>query len=439
MFRDAGFLRAMILGTVLLFVFLSQGFWFLRVWRFAGRIKSASVRLVARGVWLAATVWALTAFFSNVSFRGSYVNFHNPSLAAIAGLWISSAMFAYLAVMIVYAIAWLWELCRRALTRPAAHADSPAASTEDVEAVDFTRRRFLQTSTAVAAAAPLLGAAYGFAVERFRYEIREADLAIAGLPAALTGLRIAQLSDLHIGNYMSAAGIRRAVDMANELGPDLTVVTGDFLTRRGDPLEACITELARLRAGLGVWGCNGNHEIYANAESTAERLFARHGMMLLRQRSVELVHNAQPFNLIGVDYQRQLVGRPRGPVKLDVIDLLVRRDVPNILLSHNPNTFPSAAELGIELMLTGHTHGGQVRVEILDHYFSPAEFLTPYVAGKYVRPLHSSTSLRDAEAWHAAPKAAASVVYVNRGLGTIGAPVRLGVPPEISLHTLRRA
>ena len=153
-------------------------------------------------------------------------------------------------------------------------------------------------------------------------------------------------------------------------------------------------------------------------------------MMLLRQRSVELVHNAQPFNLIGVDYQRQLVGRPRGPVKLDVIDLLVRRNMPNILLSHNPNTFPSAAELGIELMLTGHTHGGQVRVEILDHYFSPAEFLTPYVAGMYVRPLHSSTSLRDAEAWHAKPKAPPSVVYVNRGLGTIGAPVRLGVPPR---------
>jgi uncharacterized protein len=90
-------------------------------------------------------------------------------------------------------------------------------------------------------------------------------------------------------------------------------------------------------------------------------------------------------------------------------------------------------------MLTGHTHGGQVRVEILDHHFSPAEFLTPYVAGMYERPLHSSPNLRDAEAWDAAPKAPASVVYVNRGLGTIGAPVRLGVRPEISLHTLRRA
>jgi predicted MPP superfamily phosphohydrolase len=90
-------------------------------------------------------------------------------------------------------------------------------------------------------------------------------------------------------------------------------------------------------------------------------------------------------------------------------------------------------------MLTGHTHGGQVRVEILDHRFSPARFLTPYEAGLYKRPLASASARSDEEVWGAAPSAAAAVVYVNRGLGTIGAPVRLGVPPEISLLTLRCA
>jgi predicted MPP superfamily phosphohydrolase len=97
--------------------------------------------------------------------------------------------------------------------------------------------------------------------------------------------------------------------------------------------------------------------------------------------------------------------------------------VPNILLSHNPNSFYRAAELGIELSLAGHTHGGQVRVEILDHRLSPARFITRFIAGLYALPMSGGTSR--------------SFLYVNRGLGTIGIPVRLGVAPEITLITLR--
>jgi predicted MPP superfamily phosphohydrolase len=126
------------------------------------------------------------------------------------------------------------------------------------------------------------------------------------------------------------------------------------------------------------------------------------------------------------------------------IERLVRHDVPNILLSHNPNSFPRAAELGIELSLAGHTHGGQVRVEILDRRWNPARFLTPYVAGAYRRPLYSSARLTDDElsstTLDAVELAAQpSTIYVNRGLGTIGVPIRLGVPPEITQITLRRA
>jgi predicted MPP superfamily phosphohydrolase len=115
--------------------------------------------------------------------------------------------------------------------------------------------------------------------------------------------------------------------------------------------------------------------------------------------------------------------------------------MPNILLSHNPNSFNRAAELGIELSLAGHTHGGQIQVEILDHRLSPARFITDYIAGLYMRPLFAPAKTVTSQKFLQASslQGPRSAIYVNRGLGTVGAPVRLGVPPEISLLTLRRA
>jgi hypothetical protein len=231
--------------------------------------------------------------------------------------------------------------------------------------------------------------------------------------------------------------------MTNDLGADLSVVTGDFITGSSDPIADCIEEVSRLHAPLGVWGCNGNHEIYAKAEDAAEQLFAQAGMKLLRQENAQITFRGAPFNLIGVDYQRErnLEGR-RTPV-LATVDPLIRRDMPNILLSHNPNTFNRAAELGIELSLAGHTHGGQVQVEILDHRLTPARFISDYIAGLFQRPLFKPSGetqvSREPDVPTSDPQVNAARLYVNRGLGTVGAPVRLGVPPEISLIVLRRA
>jgi predicted MPP superfamily phosphohydrolase len=173
-------------------------------------------------------------------------------------------------------------------------------------------------------------------------------------------------------------------------------------------------------------------------------------MKLLRQQTALLTFRGAQFNLIGVDYQRERTAAGRKVQMLAELEPLVRRDMPNILLSHNPNSFNRAAELGIELSLAGHTHGGQIQVEILDHRLSPARFISDYIAGTYYRPLSmpalTKRALKDVNnaatnempvASHAQPPL--SVLYVNRGLGTVGAPVRLGVPPEISLLILRRA
>jgi predicted MPP superfamily phosphohydrolase len=438
-----GFLSA-IAGLSL--AFLSQRYWFARVWRFAGRVERPEWRKGIRGALIAALVVialvALAAVARNmrgVISRGSW-------WSALFGLWLTSSIFSYLFIKIVAGVEWLWRRLRaRSTDKPVLPVASPALATRSAQAenIDHSRRYFFQAAGVIAGAVPFVSSAYGFVEERFRFYVGEVQIPVANLPPGLDGLRIMQLSDIHIGSYMPVAQVRRAVGMANELSGDLAVVTGDFLTGRTDPLEDCIAELSRLRAPLGVWGCNGNHEIYAQAEEKSAELFQKFGMKLLRHENAELRWQECAFNLIGVDYQRQRDAEGNRAAMLVGMQTLVRRDVPNILLSHNPNSFPRAAELGIELSLAGHTHGGQVRVEILDHRWSPAEFLTPYVAGLYRRPLFASSDLNDDEIPGFLPTSSlqspTSSIYVNRGLGTIGAPVRLGVPPEITLITLRRA
>jgi predicted MPP superfamily phosphohydrolase len=331
-------------------------------------------------------------------------------------------------------------------------ANAPATRATAVAAdlvPDPSRRYFFRTASALAGAVPFLSVVYGFAAERLDYRVRRVEIPTANLPPALDGMTIVQLSDIHLSGSTSRTDVRRAVDMANALGADLAVVTGDFITGAADPLADCVDEIRQLRAPLGIFGCNGNHEIYAGAEDAAQELFARAGMKLLRYENVQLAFRGAYFNLLGVDYQRERAHSGQRLEMLPDLAPLVHRDMPNILLSHNPNTFNRAAELGIELSLAGHTHGGQVQVEILDHRFSPARFITDYIAGAYFRPLSMpATNLRALKeanyssqqaltSSHAQPPL--SVLYVNRGLGTVGAAVRLGVPPEITLITLRRA
>ena len=303
-------------------------------------------------------------------------------------MWLVASFFAFLAVKSVGGVEWITNL-----VESLRHGST--AANVDHSGFDASRRTLFRYAAYLAGSLPFLAATYGFAAGRLRYSVELVDVPIANLPPALDGLRIAQLSDIHIGDYMPPLEIARAVAMANELKPDLSVVTGDFVSSEGDPLDACIGELSKLQAPLGVWGCNGNHEIYAGVEDEAERLFHGKGMRILRARNEVIEHKGARFNLIGVDYQRDhmVSGERTGPM-LGEIEHLVRRDMPNILLSHNPNSFRRAAELGIELSLAGHTHGGQVKVEIVDHSVSPARLITPFVAGLYSLPLQPSVVSR---------------------------------------------
>jgi len=416
--------RVLFLTLFLAIVYAIQRFWFVRAWSSMGTLSSVQWRLGLRGGLIALAVAVFAALLDPV--LGHVVSRFGlgKDLITFTRLWVMASFFAFIAVESVGAIEWVANAAARLRVRPGAALE-----------FDPSRRTFFQYTACVAGSLPFLAATYGFASTRLRYTVERADVPIANLPKELDGLRIAQLSDIHIGDYMTPDEIARAVEMANELRPDLAVVTGDFVTSVGDPLDACITELSRLRAPLGVWGCNGNHEIYAGVEDEADRLFHANGMRLLRAQNAVIEHNGAAFNLLGVDYQRDhmVIGGRTGPM-LEEIEHLIRRDMPNVLLSHNPNSFRRAAALGIELSLAGHTHGGQVKVEIVDQSVNPARLITPFVAGLYRLPMRND----QAHTLSAIGLQKASL-YVNRGLGTIGFPVRLGVPPEITLLTLRRA
>jgi predicted MPP superfamily phosphohydrolase len=269
-----------------------------------------------------------------------------------------------------------------------------------------TRRNFLEAAAAGLAIAPLAGAGFGI-LESGRLQLTEVNIPIPNLPKDLDGLRIVQVTDIHLSPFLSEREFARAVDMANETRAHVALVTGDLISRVGDPLDACLRQLARLRADAGVLGCLGNHEVYTGTEDYVTAQGRRIGIEFLRWEAKQLRFGRAALNFAGVDYQKfrspYLVGAER----------LATPGAINILLSHNPDVFPVAARKGFDLTIAGHTHGGQVDFEILHQHFNVARYFTHYVLGLY--------------------REGASSVYVSSGIGTIGVPIRLGAPPEISL------
>jgi len=277
------------------------------------------------------------------------------------------------------------------------------------------RRRLLNTAGNLALASPFAALSYGALIERLDFRVREVEAPIAGLPDDLDGLRVLHLSDIHLSAFLSEDDLARVIDAANGLRPHLAAVTGDLISQAGDPIDACLRQLARLKADAGVVACMGNHEHFAAVEDHTAAAGARLGISFLRSQAKVLRFGKANLNVAGVDYQ-PLYDKAHY---LRGADRLVVPGESNLLLSHNPDVFPVAARQGYNLMLSGHTHGGQVSVEILDQAINPARFLTPYVYGLY----------------RLGPAAA----YVTRGIGTIGIPARIGAPPEISLLRLRKA
>jgi uncharacterized protein len=432
-------LRGSIALGLLTVLFLSQRFWYRALWRVTSNWGRVWLRMGVRLLYLACLVGTILTICDGLRQDNGRILPPHSGFTSFVGLWFASALAGYLCIKLVHAIEWVWHRLHKPALDVLRKLPARHAALEDF-VPDPSRRTFFRTASVVAGAAPFLGVMYGYAAERLRYEVHRVEIPLTNLPPALDGMKIVQISDIHLSSYMTRESVRRAVDMANDVGADLAVVTGDLITGVHDSVYDCVDEVRRLYAPLGVYGCNGNHEIYARAEDLAARLYAHAGMRMLRRENAIIQYKGGQLNLIGVDYQRERMPSGRKMQMLANVEPLIRRDIPNILLSHNPNSFNRAAELGIELSLAGHTHGGQVQVEILDVSLSPARFITDYVAGLYHRPLlMPDQPKRMGETIKLMPNApkGLAALYVNRGLGTVGAPVRLGAPPEITHIVLR--
>lgn len=278
-----------------------------------------------------------------------------------------------------------------------------------------TRRKFLQIASFTALGALVYGDVFG----RHRIQISAQTFRIRNLPNAFSGFKIVQLSDIHFGEFTESWFLERVVRVVNNLNPDLVLLTGDYTNR---PSKFLSREVSLERAKdcallLGKLACKerygilGNHDVEAGAEDV-RRIFEQHGIRILRNEFAAIQRDGDDLVLAGTDSLSQgypnlssaIPEHPTGPV---------------ILMLHEPDlafrvaTHPRGRL--VDLMLAGHTHGGQICVPIFGPLFLPP-FGRIFPEGNYV--------------------VGGNELYVNRGIGTVGVPFRFNCLPEISVHTL---
>ena len=288
----------------------------------------------------------------------------------------------------------------------------------------LTRRAFLHTSILGVSGLALASCTRGI-VDRNDIEITHRAFEIPNLHEAWNGKTITFLSDIHSGPFMGLDELRNIVKVVNGLKSDLIVIPGDFVTSHVGEIPPFIEAMSELKAPLGVFACTGNHDYYAGVDAVSAAL-EQLGFGLLRNENARLTIDNQPLYLIGVDdddakeVKQFTQGKSAGHIEAAF------RGVPDgsasILLCHKPYLFEEFAKTNVGLMLSGHTHGGQI---VLGR-FGRSVLAFSSVASSYVEGIYlpeESTSKTQ--------------MYVSRGIGVVGLPIRINCPPEITQITLR--
>jgi uncharacterized protein len=329
-------------------------------------------------------------------------------------LWHGSFVFLFLVVLIKEAVTLPVRGMRWLLGK--AHRPVPVPGGTPPEKFDPRRRIFVGRGMTVLAGAAFTGAALG-AWGKDQFDVTELDVPIRNLPSGLEGFTIALASDIHSSVFMTLPTMERYVSAINSMEADCIAVTGDFVNSMVEEVYPFAEAFSRLRAPHGVYGVLGNHDYYTRNVDAVARAVNDCGIRILVNERVLIQKGKGKLFMLGVD---DTGNRGRAAQWFDRAGLGAGEGIPKVLMCHRPYHFEQAAARKIDLTLSGHTHGGQVVLARIGRdVIAPARVASPYVAGLY--------------------SIGSSHMYVSRGIGTVGIPVRINCPPEITKMRLVRS
>jgi predicted MPP superfamily phosphohydrolase len=404
-----------LVSIVLAFLLTADVLWWWRADRRARRLRGALGWRLLIGLFMGGQValvfWILGGRVPAVASLG-----RPPQLlSAAAYLWhllLLPAAWALVAATGMLSGSWRWGQRLAAVIRAEPAPLPPAIAVPGVRTRDAaTRRQFLGMLTA---ATPALLTGAGIACSRTQlheFRIRPLDVAVPGLPPELDGLRIAVVSDLHVGTFTNGATIKRAVEETSRLGADLVLLPGDLINNALADLSDALDAVCNLQSRHGAYLSVGNHDLIEDGAEFVRRVRARAPLLVNESRVVQI--RGQVVQLLGLPWNRDedLIARS--------VQQLARQVAPGafpILLAHHPHAFDAAAAAGIPLTVSGHTHGGQL---MLGDAVGFGPLLYRYWSGLYRKP---------------GPDGAALVV--SNGVGN-WFPLRVGAPAEIIDLTVR--
>ncbi|HEY3385732.1 MAG TPA: metallophosphoesterase [Saprospiraceae bacterium] len=295
------------------------------------------------------------------------------------------------------------------------------------------RSRWMSYGALILGAIPVLSLSYGMARNPYRYKLLKTRVPIKNLHPDLEGLKIIQISDIHSGSFLFKEPVERSIEIINAEKPDIVFFTGDLVNSIASEMEPFVEMFSKIQAPLGVYSILGNHDYgdYHNWSNPADKaknfedLKAMHqklGWDLLLNEHRQIKIKGTFFNVIGVE---NYSASPRFHKYGDLVKSTsgMQKDTFNVLLSHDPSHWDDQVNKDypeIDLTLSGHTHGFQFGVEIPGYWkWSPIQYVYPQWAGLYEK--------------------GEQYLYVNRGLGYLGYPGRVGILPEITLLTLHQS